>query len=678
MDFKQFRAIIAGQWAVMQAHTLVRVAVDPQVLADSYVDAFPAEANPVVRVRRAHDCSSCRSFVKKLGGVVAIANGEVMTIWDSVPDDGSPYSIVAAKMADLVRDQAIAHKFFYAEGPTVGVDHNYEEDPEKPGSILFTWDHFVVPVTKGLTTKALIGKALGDADATAQVFGRGLRELSLDSIDTVLDLIAQNALYRGEEHKFALDKFRFQKVEFARLLTERQKELYVWETMEKLPESVSRLRNTAIGTAVISVQEGKPLEEVVHAFGSMMVGYKRPTTSLNLITPKMLMAAQEEIEQQGLTSALYRRHAVLSDITVPNTLFVDRTTKKAMGIFEELASKVPASPKKLDHVDEVGIDKFLSDILPTATSLEVMVENKHSSNFVSLMAPTDSEAKSLFKWGNPFSWTYAGDAADSTIKERVKAAGGNVDGYWRNSLSWFNTDDLDFYLDDPRGNHIYYASRTSSTGGNLDVDANNGNLTTTPVENIYFQDKTKLVPGTYRLGVSQFRKRNNVDGGFEVEIAIEGESPILLSYKAHLPQGAKIQVAEFTVDAARNITVKPLIESSSVSKEVWGVTTQTWRKVNILMFSPNYWDGQGVGNKHLFFMLEGCRNEATARGFYNEFLLESLTPHRKAMEIVGSKLRIEPDPNQLSGLGFSSTKKGSLLVKVGGSFNRVIKVIFGG
>jgi hypothetical protein len=83
-----------------------------------------------------------------------------------------------------------------------------------------------------------------------------------------------------------------------------------------------------------------------------------------------------------------------------------------------------------------------------------------------------------------------------------------------------------------------------------------------------------------------------------------------------------------------------------------------------------------VGNRHHFFMIDGCANDGTARGFYNEFLKSELDPHRKVIEIVGSKMRTEQAKHQLSGLGFSSTQRNKLTVRVMGAFTRVIKVVF--
>lgn len=61
---------------------------------------------------------------------------------------------------------------------------------------------------------------------------------------------------------------------------------------------------------------------------------------------------------------------------------------------------------------------------------------------------------------------------------------------------------------------------------------------------------------------------------------------------------------------------------------------------------------------------------------YNEFLSSELEPHRRTMEIVGSRMRTEEAGDQLSGLGFSSTQRACIVVKVHGSFMRTIKVTF--
>ena len=119
----------------------------------------------------------------------------------------------------------------------------------------------------------------------------------------------------------------------------------------------------------------------------------------------MLEDAKKEIEKLGYMDSLARRFARLDDITVNNILFANRDAAKKMGggdIFAEMAGDVAVNPKRFSKVEEIGIDKFVSDVLPGAREVEVLLENRHSGNLVSLIAPENVDAPSMFKWNNGF------------------------------------------------------------------------------------------------------------------------------------------------------------------------------------------------------------------------------------------------------------------------------------
>ena len=111
------------------------------------------------------------------------------------------------------------------------------------------------------------------------------------------------------------------------------------------------------------------------------------------------------------------------------------------GVFDGLKATKKESKRNLDKVETVGMESFLKrHSSQMSIAWTCCWKTLCQGNFVSLVAPEYPDAKSLFKWNNGFSWSYDGEVTDS-IKERVKKAGGKVDGDIRVSVSWANGDD---------------------------------------------------------------------------------------------------------------------------------------------------------------------------------------------------------------------------------------------
>ena len=517
--FACIKVAVAQQWQRMcytGSGSLYHTKADKDVVWGTYLSSFPEGSNPIHHTRTEHDCSCCRQFIRSVGSVVSIVDGKLVSIWDAEIDHPA-YSAVARAMSTLVRNQPIDNIFLHTEA-AVGIDRNYENNPAG----VKTWEHFFITLPNSrVCTGKDIGKNLSKARVKHDVLLRALAgspatddalasvPISLEAVNSVLDIIGQNSLYRGAEYSERVARFGLIKTAFD-TLPKADRDNYAWAKSTELPDSVSMIRNTAIGVLLVDLSEGMDLVGAVRKFETSIMAptnYKRPTA---LVTKAMVDRAKATVEELGLTSALDRRYATLADVSINNVLFADRSARKVMAgdVFSEIATAATVKPKAFDKVEEISVDRFLADVLPRATSLEVLVENRHAGNFVSLIAPADPKARQMFKWANGFSWSYAGDVTDS-IKERVKKAGGRVDAELCCRLGWFNTDDLDLHMKETGGYHLYYGTKhdTSPSGGRLDVDMNVSGETREPVENIFYENTRHMQEGVYRLSVNSYTKR---------------------------------------------------------------------------------------------------------------------------------------------------------------------------
>lgn len=682
-EFSVIKKAVQSQFEKMtRGNTKLFVSsVDKDKLWEMYLSSFPEGTNEIYNKRLEYDCSCCRQFIRNVGNVVSIdENNNLISIWDNF-EISFPFDVVSKKMSELVKSFPIENIYFSQES-AIGTDKNRQLLPD--GKVK-TWEHFYlkIPAQYMLKGSKSLESVQGGFRDCKNVFKRSLSELTTDAAETILELIEQDSIYRGTEFKEVIKTFITYKKEFDKIKDENKKDNWCWKN--SIDNHVSKIRNTAIGTLLIDLSENVEVDTAVRKFESVVApsNYNRPKA---LITKGMIEQAQKKIVELGYEESLGRRHAVTEDITVNNVLFVNRDTKKKMNksVFDDLKETVTdAKPKNFSKVEEVTIEDFIKNILPTTNNIELLVESNHKSNLMSLIAPMDIASKTMFKWNNNFSWTYAGETADS-MKERVKSLGGAVDGVLRFSIQWNfqkdNNNDYDAHCIEPNGNEIYFRNKLDfSTKGILDTDIrapkdeiNNE----TAVENITWPDKSKMLNGKYVFFVHNWCHRGGTQG-FKAEIEYNGQI-YHFNYDKDIRNDERVIVAEIEFDKSKpELKFIKSLDSTKSSEEVWSINTNKFVKVNMMMFSPNYWDEQkGISNKHYFFILEGCKNPDNPRGFFNEFLKSELLEHKRVFEVLGGKMKVEYSDDQLSGVGFSSTQRNSVIAKIEGKVNRTIKINF--
>jgi len=674
--FVQFRDAVEKRFnKLAKAGNLYQSAIVKDDLWDLYLVSFPAGTNPKFRERTTHDCQCCRSYIRNVGRVLGSEKGQVVSIWTDLNVTGE-YKVVADALAAANLEAGISG-IYLNDDPIVG----RKQSQEMMGSGIHTWEHFyqVLP-TKAFSKNNDIGARKGKVQTSCKVLKRSITELAPSAVELVSDLISEKAIHRGTEYAPIINSLKNLQKEYNETPNQ---ELYIWDkTVELINKGYDcNIRGTSIGTLLVDLSDLVPLEDAVKKYEDKVSGtnFKRSTS---LSTPKMKEEAKQTAKELGIEPSFFRRYANKTDISVNDVLFADNSIKPFMedSIFDSVKTKSKPAPVP-SKLETMTYTEFLENVLPKADSVELFLENQHESNLFSLIAPVNGAAPCIMKWGNNFSWNYNGEVAESVAKQRVKEMGGQTDAAMRLSMIWNSRDDLDFHLYEPNGGHVYYGHKWGLTGSQLDIDMRGERLN--QVENIFWNNLGSLKPGVYNVKVHNFshngtRHNEDREEGFTVE-AVRGGETMTINYPNALRDSSWVDVMQILVDADYNIAFKPLLPANvtTAPKDLWGITTGDFVKVNMVMKSPNMWDNSNKsGNDHLFFILDGCVNPDDSRGFYNEFLIQELAPYRKVFEHLSSDLKAQYSEDQLSGLGFSSTLRREVTLRVRGEVNKNILIKF--
>lgn len=708
---KEFNKKIQAQLNKMcQQGKLFRVELTGQEVYDLYLKSFHPEDNKVFRDPNSseHNCNHCKNFIRRYGNIAAVIDNKIVSIFD-VEIEGE-YAQSAKVLSQAISQSKITEVFFetYQELNSLpyescsktntvfrlGIDKNVKrytkEEAEKYGVVkpdeIRTFNHLHVDMPALFVDKS--GKSveaiMGEYRDNKNVFQRAMEEISLDTLILVKDLITQGSLLDGATHLHKVEKMIPLKKEYDSLRTE-ERDNWCWTNSYQF--ILAKFKNELIGVLCSELAEGKELNAACQAWNKRVdpANYMKATAP---ITQNQINEANDFVKENGYAESFNRRLAVMEDIKASEIKHMnvgDGKIKEATILDNVKPTSTRHKRSDFEGLQEVSIEKFMTEILPTCTSIEALLRNTHEGNMVTMTTAKDPDTKQIFKWDNNYSWTYNGNlAGKSQIKDAVKSRGGNVEGVMRVSLSFPNTaDDYDLHLMEPNSNHIYYGNlrQEHSSSGMLDLDAqgrDGGQVPEKRVENIIYTNKGRMPKGNYRVSVNNYSGRG-LHTKFKLEIEVENEITVLELKSTKSNNDVSVANIHFNGDTFEVVPSPDMdiVDSKSISKEIYGLPSNELHKVNLVCLSPNHWGDNNSGNKHYFFMLEGCKCPTSIRSFHNENLNADLVQHRKVMEVLGTTNMLEPaNQKQLSGLGFNATVKDELIVKVQGSHKRMLKIKF--
>lgn len=252
-EFPTFAKLVSDSFMDMAKTDKIFVTdIDGDALYARYLASFPPGTNQVHRKATEHECSSCKHFIRRAGAIVVIGNNStVRTTWDEAAVRAPyPYNVVARELRDAVLAAPISDLF--RVGPKEAGGFGQAETRSMEDGRVVNWTH----VHTGLLPRQLVvaqpDTERGNYRTTVQVFERGLEELSLEAVDTVLSMIDANTLYRGAEHRAAVVQFQQAQVAYQRLSAAARR-TFIWTNATG---PAARFRNTVIGTLVQDLSEG--------------------------------------------------------------------------------------------------------------------------------------------------------------------------------------------------------------------------------------------------------------------------------------------------------------------------------------------------------------------------------------------------------------------------------------
>lgn len=368
--------------------------VDSDDLYDLFLDWLPIE------LRQRHDCRTCRSFVTRYGGLVA------------VEDSGETRSVMWALEAPAPYTQAVKAMRRTAERRKIVAAH-VSADLAWGQAQTGEWSHFAVTQPQDRAHRHPLlsaGQMAARIAHERECLERALAEYPTATVRKAHAMLEAEKLARGEVALPIASWLSALHDRIAARDAHNARAHIIWHAAATAPEGWCHVKTTMLGSLLDDLQTGMSENDVARRFADKVRGdqYQRPTAAPSA---GQLDQAERLVETLGLERSLARRAARLDDVRAyAGLLWEPPATPREdepAGVFGHLRQKT--QPERLDTPTVVTWVKFAAQVLPGAEAIECCIPASAHLPLAGLVTATHADAPPIVQWDevnrrNPVTW----------------------------------------------------------------------------------------------------------------------------------------------------------------------------------------------------------------------------------------------------------------------------------
>lgn len=369
---------------------------DPEAIWNLYLGQIPEE------MRQHYNCSACRHFLKKYGGLTTITTeGESVPLLWSLNGEGLGF------FEDIVRSL-----YKYVAQRRVSGVFRWDVDGASWGQARTgEWTHLHGECRFSHESRVMRPhEQMADKLQDFIIMQQGLRDYPLAAVEQAVRVLDSDALTRSEKAR----GIAVWLLELQRDLDQSPKAVrrnLIWAAVATAPPGYCHIRSTVISTLLDDIVAGLSFAKISERWSKKLhpLQYQRPTAA-----PRegQIKEAEKLVADLGIAPALKRKYASLSDVLLclwaPTETQLEQT--RSEGVFDHLRAEAKIKQVEIPAMTMTW-ERFADRVLPDALGLEVMTLS--NGPYYGLVTASDPEAPPVLQWDgleglprNPVSWYF--------------------------------------------------------------------------------------------------------------------------------------------------------------------------------------------------------------------------------------------------------------------------------